>query len=174
MGATLETVCEAATAVGDGVVCGVLKVDHELRDHILTGNALDPFVSIHTDPSTVLNFCCGTALPVEPTVTALDRLLHDIPDDPEDGATRHAHYTNCPVWQLHVERDRFEGADGLGLDGIEPVGHTRALMADTFGTVDWKQAQIEGERMERDPEYRPAAGQQVVTQSDLAGWDVDG
>lgn len=159
----VANVIEGATPERGGIVCGVLKQDDELRDHLLTGSALDPFYELRTDPSIVLNSCCGDALPVL------------TPGDDN----RHAHYTNCLVWQTHIERERLARERGLGLDGREPVGAQRAALADTFGTTDYAEADRRAELMERGVRL-PMARQEQVTAADVAqltddfaGWSAD-
>lgn len=112
-----EPVCPAALPVAGvtperaGFVCRVIEQDRG-REAGLNMNPAqlaiarrggdgDTFLTIKTDPSSVLNLCSGCAVPV------LDE--RDVPG-------HRASYTYCPVWQ--AEKDRIhEGREMLS----EPV-----------------------------------------------------
>jgi hypothetical protein len=108
MAPTGAPTCPAAAPIagadpsGCGVICRVMKREHENQDptgmeagsygyivHEATGGV---FLSMKSDPTSVIRFCHGDELPV----------MHDA-----DGQARDS-YTYCPVWQ--AEKDRiFEG-----------------------------------------------------------------
>jgi hypothetical protein len=114
-----EPVCPAAEKVvgvathDGGCVCRIQTLDQEAE----TGIGMDPhqlqvarestggaFLTVKTDPSTVLRFCFGDAVPV---ITG------------EDGQACDS-YTYCPVWQRRRERD-IEARRRL-FDPVEPDG----------------------------------------------------
>lgn len=104
----LKPVCPAADHVHgvdrfhEGIVCCVQQVEGEKADTLVEGGA-HAYMREHTDPSIVLGFCCGTALPA---LTA----------EQAKGEAR-ASYTYCPIWQAAREAEwerkqrAIEGAD---------------------------------------------------------------
>jgi hypothetical protein len=92
----VKPVCPAALplagppAGGPAVVCGIVQREGERADEITHGAYQGQLITQRKDPSTLLGFCCGRALPV----------LHANQDE------RRAHHSNCPIWQLEKERIR--------------------------------------------------------------------
>lgn len=101
---TREPTCPAAdkvagaTSYDGGVVCRIMERDQQAED----GVGMDPaqlevaregtggvYLTVKSDPATVLRFCFGRALPV---VTNADGQGRD-------------HCTYCPVWQRYRERE---------------------------------------------------------------------
>lgn len=99
-----EPVCPAATMIrgattfDGGCVCGILLADQQAE----SGVGMDPaqlevaregtggvYLTVKSDPGTVMRFCWGDAVPV---ISASDELAR-------------ASYTYCPVWQTRRERD---------------------------------------------------------------------
>lgn len=122
-----------ACASQQGVVCRVMQRDHEddpglnmsaaaagFIHHEATGGV---YLNLKSDPSTVVKFCHGDALPV----------LHD-----GEVAGGRASYTYCPTWQAEKERIA-EGRDTL-LAEVEP--EEVAMGVSTMDYADpWAQAQ---------------------------------
>lgn len=115
-----EPACPAALAIAgacasqQGVVCRIMQHDQDDDPGVdMSAGQLGTlreteggvYLNCKSDPSSVVGFCHGHALPV----------LH------EDGDAR-ASFTSCPVWQLHRER-HLEGKDGSLFDPVpyEPV-----------------------------------------------------
>jgi hypothetical protein len=100
----LEPVCPAATPIagpvgrGPSIVCGVIALDRrEGTDGVgltAAGAAAERqsvdgvLLRMDSDPSSIIGFCCGTAVPV----------LHD------GERQRRAHHSYCPVWVAEKER----------------------------------------------------------------------
>jgi hypothetical protein len=121
-----EPVCPAASAVAGatpgrcGFICRVVQQDRE-RERALgvtpaqaafmrEGGGGDTFLTIETDPSSVLNLCSGDAVPVLGE--------REVPGN-------RASYTYCPVWQAEKQRiaDGRRQLAGGGLAEPEPVSH---------------------------------------------------
>ena len=88
-----------------------MLIERKAEDSILHGQEAGVFLERRTDPSAA-NLCCGEGLP----------LVYD-EQNPE-----RPHYTNCPVWQLHVERQEA-GKRGLGLHEARISADDRAVAA---------------------------------------------
>lgn len=134
--------CPAALAIAgasdsqQGVICRVMQRDHEddagvrmtagqsgFIQHEATGGV---YLNLKSDPSSVLGFCHGDALPV-------------LSDDDEKSLAR-ASYTRCPVWE--AEKDRIARGDGALYAEVEPepvsMGIEPAALADP-----WAQARAD-------------------------------
>lgn len=77
---------------GPSTVCGVMQREQGRIDSILEGIEKGVLNTLREDPSIVMNMCCGDALPVTGD------------GDPEV-EVRHAHYTNCEVWQAMRDQE---------------------------------------------------------------------
>lgn len=75
-----------ATPSEAGVVCGVMEADQARADPILEGAPIPVVIRAHSDPSTLMNFCCGRG---EPVLS---------PDDLRFRELGQGHHTGCPVY----------------------------------------------------------------------------
>lgn len=101
----LSPACPAAFPIagpagqGPSIVCRVMEAEQRGADSILEGVEKGILNTLREDRAVVANFCCGDALPVTGE------------GDP-DVEERHAHYTNCVVWQelrkAQLARQRFD------------------------------------------------------------------
>jgi hypothetical protein len=103
---TLSALCPAATALagppvgGPSIVCGVLRREGNSADGITEGEGHEHLTAT-ADPSMVLGFCCGTAIP---------------PATPEQAkGEAQANYCYCPIWQQEKERIWAEAERAWGI-----------------------------------------------------------
>lgn len=112
---------EGATPGDGGVICGAMERDRARADHILEGAPVGVFVKLREDPSTLLNFCCGTAAPA-PTP---DQVV--------------AHHTSCPVFAADREIGEAERAFALRTEGARPEGWTEELFGESDALQAWQE-----------------------------------
>lgn len=87
---------EGVTVAHSGVVCGVMEADAARADSILEGSPVGVFIELGSDPSTIINLCCGQG---EPLLS---------PDDLPSRPYGMGHYTGCPIFAADRELSALE------------------------------------------------------------------
>lgn len=93
----IRPTCPHARAVqgvtpGDaGVICGAMERDAQRADRILEGAPVGVMIRMRDDPSTLVNFCCGTGVP-----------------SPHPDTEPTQHYTSCPIYAADREVQQVE------------------------------------------------------------------
>lgn len=121
----IRPVCPHARAVqgvtpGDsGVICGAMERDQARADRILEGAPVGVYVKAREDPSTLFNFCCGTA----PPSPHPDQVV--------------AHHTSCPIFAADREIADAERMYAMDTSGARPKGFTQELFDESEALEAW-------------------------------------